>query len=417
MPKDNPLTIVIFGATGDLYGDKLAKALFILFKEGKLPTDFKIIAFARRDFIHHTFRSHTSEKITKRDNIDHSNLDKFLEHIEYFKGDFFNQDDYKRLYDELSLQKDRSIIFHIATPYFAYKDIFQHIKDARLNLMNNPPKILIEKPFGESEQDAKSLHSLLHSIFDENNVFHVDHYLAKENSRGILEYRHKDTALQNIWNGDHIEKIKIAFHESNLVGTRGASYDKVGAFRDVGENHMLQLLALVAMKIPRELNPNDIRLSRTNALSDLYIDNQGQITKGQYEGYKSEPGVSPESNTETFFRVFLKSKDPNFSNVSIELEGGKGLIDMKSSITSTTVSVWVYFKDGTTKEFKIQPVVGTEYNSYTQVYVDAIRGDQSLFVTIDEIIVELRLARELFLKWTDVPLIIYNKGTKPEDIK
>ena len=180
---------------------------------------------------------------------------------------------------------------------------------------------------------------------------------------------------------------------------------------------MLELLALTIMEKPSQFDSEHIRASRVKALSDLYIDYNLKITKGQYEGYHSEPGVDPHSATETFFRVFLRSKDPNFSNVCFELESGKGLIDMHSDITSTTVAVEIYFKTGEKKELKIQPVPGTVYESYTGVYANALAGDQTLFVSIEEIILEWRLADELFKKWGDMPLVIYEKGSRADYIK
>ncbi len=417
MDTHKPLILIIFGATGDLYADKLAKALYILFLEHKIHPDFKIIAFARKDFTQDAFRALSKRNILKKGNINASKLDEFLNCIEYFKGDFLDAGDFVKLKNFLSPGKNRAIIFHVASPSAFYKDIFENIKNAGAHLVNQGGKILIEKPFGGSGPDAKLLSELLSSMFEEEHIFHVDHYLAKETAERIFDFRFKYGSLDNVWDIAHIEKIKIIFHESNIVGCRGASYDSVGAFLDVGENHMLELLALMLMPHPKDSSAESIRGSRAKALSDLYIDYNYKIIKGQYEGYQAEPGVAKDSTTETFFRVFLKSKAPRFSNIPFELEAGKGLLDMHSDITTTTVSAQVYFKDGRMKEFKIQPVQGTQYNSYTKVYTDAFVGDQRLFVSMDEIVVEWRLADELLSKWKDVPLVKYKKGAKAEDIK
>ena len=200
-----------------------------------------------------------------------------------------------------------------------------------------------------------------------------------------------------------------------MVGARGASYDKVGAFRDVGENHMLELLSLLVMNKEKQMNIENIRESRAKALENLYIDDTQKITRGQYEKYLSEVGVDISSKTETFFRIFLKSKDAFFSNTSIELEGGKGLADKKSEIT-TTVSLEVYFENGEKKEFKIQPVPGTVYESYTNVYRNIFLKDQTLFVSTREIMAQWKLADELLEKWKDTPLVIYKIGINGEEI-
>ncbi len=408
----NPLTLVIFGATGNLYSDKLAKALYILFERNKLPDEFAIIAFARRDLSNKDFRLFTKESIIKRGEIDVSKLDQFLEHLQYFKGDFEEPEDFIRLKNFISsffsAQVNGRILLHIATASKLYEKIFKNMQSAGIAAMNEKTGILIEKPFGKSESDAKHLQSIISGIFKEENIFHVDHYLAKEAAQGILDFE---------WNEKNIEKIKVIFHESNLVGSRGASYDTFGAFADVGQNHMLELLAFAIMDRPRKFDSEHIRVARAEALSSLYIDQNLKITKGQYEGYTSETGVDPHSATETFFRVFLRSKNPDFSNVSFELESGKGLVNMHSNITSTTVAALIYFRSGEKKELKIQPVPGTIYESYTGVYANALAGDQTLFASIEEIILEWKLADELFQKWKNIPLLIYQKGAIADSIK
>lgn len=415
----NPLTLVIFGATGNLYADKLAKALYLLFLEGALPSDFQIIAFARRDLSDKDFRDFTKESILKRGSIDTSKLDAFLEHIMYFKGNFLEKNDFARLKDfivqSFSRDQDRQLLLHIATTSALYEKIFENIEASGMNTLQKSTRILIEKPFGKNEADAIHLESVLSKIFTPENIFHIDHYLAKETARNVFDFNSDK---------NNIEKIKIIFHESNTIGARGAYYDSVGAFRDVGQNHMLQLLALAIMDKSHISNTKDIRASRLKALSDIYVDYDQKLTpkivRAQYEGYRSEPGIDPHSETETFFRVFLRSKNQNLSGVLFELEGGKGLLDMRSEITPTDVAVEIYFTDGQAgekKELKIQPVPGTVYESYTNVYQDAIQGEQTNFPSIEEIIAEWKIADELLEKWKSVPLTIYKKGTKAEAIK
>jgi glucose-6-phosphate 1-dehydrogenase len=169
----------------------------------------------------------------------------------------------------------------------------------------------------------------------------------------------------------------------------------VGAFRDVGQNHMLQLLALSIMDKSNGKMGESVRIGRAQALESLFIDEGSLMTRGQYEGYLSHPGIKENSSTETFFRVFLKSKNPDFAGVELELESGKGLLDMNSDITTTTVAIQVYFKDGTLKDFKIQPVPGTVYDAYTKVYRDVLSMDQTLFVSMPEILSEFISSRPL----------------------
>ncbi len=401
-------TLIIFGATGNLYADKLAKALFLLFQEETLPKDFRIIAFARKDLETKDFQILTKEYILKRGDVDIDKLDKFVSCVEYFKGDFINSDDFVKLKNFLALDSDDLVIFHLATANFLYSKIFENIKKAELNNFGGEARIMIEKPFGKDGSDAKYLQNVLGNIFAEENIFQIDHYLAKETAQALYDFRFEE----NI----NISKIKVIFHESNIVGARGASYDKVGAFRDVGENHMLELLSLLTMNKEKQMSTENIRDERARALENLYIDDTQKITRGQYENYLTEAGVDKNSKTETFFRFFLKTKDSRFPDTVFELEGGKGLVDTGSKITTTTVSLQIYFKDGEKKEFKIQPVPGTVYESYTNVYRNVFLKDQTLFVSIREIMAQWKLADELLEKWKDTLLVVYKIGTKGEEI-
>ncbi len=413
----HPLTIVIFGATGNLYADKLAKALFLLYEQYKvLPGDFKIIAFARKDFTSEAFRAMTKDHILKRGEVNNHILDEFVSHIDYFQGDFSTVHDFIKLKTVLASEDNMRTIFHLATASFLYDIIFENMRTAELHTLRGEVRLMIEKPFGVNEIDAKCLRDKLDTFLSRECVFNIDHYLAKETVREITDFRFVNGSLESRWDSQHISKIKIIFYESNIVGSRGASYDTAGAFRDVGENHMLEILALIVMHKPPHSDATSTRDSRAKALQGLYIDEAKKITKGQYESYLASPGVQANSKTETFFRIFLKSKDPIFTDVEFELESGKGLVDRGSSVTTTTVGVHIYFKNGEVKEFNIQPVPGTMYDSYTKVYTDAIHGDQTLFVSMDEIMAEWKLADELLEKWKDIPLSIYKDGARPEDI-
>ncbi len=401
-------TLVIFGATGNLYADKLAKALFLLFQEKTLPKNFRIIAFARKDLDTKDFQSLTKDFILKRGAVDEDDLNQFISLIEYFKGDFSNSDDFINLKNYLALGNDDLVVFHLATANFLYSKIFENIKNAELNNFGGEARIMIEKPFGKDGSDAKYLQNILGNIFTEENIFQIDHYLAKETAQTLSSFSFEENL--------NILKIKVIFYESNIVGARGASYDKVGAFRDVGENHMLELLSLLVMNKEKQMNIENIRESRAKALENLYIDDTQKITRGQYEKYLSEVGVDISSKTETFFRIFLKSKDSRFVDTVFELEGGKGLADKENEITTTTVSLEIYFENGEKKEFKIQPVPGTVYESYTNVYRNVFLKDQTLFVSIREIMAQWKLADELLEKWKDTPLVVYKIGINGEEI-
>ncbi len=417
MKKEESLQIVIFGATGNLYADKLARALFLLFEEGdSLPKDFKIIAFARRDIGTLNFRALTKEYILKKGEVSPDVLEDFLSHIEYFQGELTSKDDFINLKNYLSTKEADLTMFHLATPSFLYQKIFENIKDSLLYDMGRDIRLMIEKPFGKDEVDAKKLQELLASFLGEEQIYNIDHYLAKETVRRIPEVRFGNNKT-DLWIPENVSKVKIIFHESNVVGSRGSFYDTVGAFRDVGENHMLEMLALVLMDKKESEEGEISRKARASVLNKLYVDDTQPMIKGQYASYLLSPGVESNSKTETFFRIFLKSHDPRFTDAIFELESGKGLVDLGSNITSTTVSINVYLDNGRMEEFKIQPLPGTSYDSYEKVYADAINGNQDLFVSMDEIVSQWRLADELLEKWKDMPLIIYKDGSNPKDIR
>ncbi len=254
-------------------------------------------------------------------------------------------------------------------------------------------------------------------MFGHDEVFHIDHYLAKETAIDIINFRFERGELEAGWNKEGIDRVKINFHESNIVGHRGAFYDKFGAFRDVGQNHMLQLLALTAMEDPKSMDSINIRNARTMLLSHASVVPDSEIVRGQYEGYKDEEGVAQDSTTETFFRLCLRVDSPRWTGVVFELESGKGLVDLRSEVTTTTVSIDVQFRNNESINIPIQPVPGTLYDSYTKVYIDAIAGDQTLFVSEQELIEEWRITQEVMIKMGGAPLVIYQKGSDPRDIK
>ena len=422
---DTPFVLTIFGATGNLYLDKLSSALYLLYSQDTLPVDFTIIAFGRRELSSDDYREMTRMGIIKKKGaVDVDVLASFLQHVEYFKGDFSDSGDFIRLREVLE-EKSQVFgegkylkIFHIATAPAMYETIFKNMKQSQVtSTQDSFSRIMIEKPFGEDVQSVEHLESVLREICTDERVFHIDHYMAKETARAILDFRQKNQSHEHMWNSEYIEKVKIVFHESNIVGSRGSSYDSVGAFRDVGENHMLELLAFVSMDMyePRD-GAHVVRIARSRVMDALTLNKSFPIKKAQYEDYIHEPGVQPDSKTETFFSVTLSLNTDRWRGTLFTLEGGKGLVDLGSDITTSTVSIEVYFKDGNKKEFKIQPVPGTLYDSYAKVYTDVIMNDQTLFVSYEELIAEWKLSDDLMDTWKDMPLIIYKKGVKPEDI-
>lgn len=470
----SPTTIVVFGATGDLFQNKLAPALFDLFIKGDLPKDFRLIGFARRPFSNESFRDLIKVSLAKKGR-DHSGVlaCDFLEKIFYHQGQLDLVEDYQKLGQSLS-EADRKLevctskLFYLATPPDLYETIFDNLSASALAVPCAPgfdneqmvwTRILVEKPFGNDLVTAKRLDQKLGKLFKEEQIFRIDHYLAKETIQNILSFRFSNSLFEPLWNAKQIESVGIKFHEQSLVSERGKFYDGVGALRDVGQNHMLQMLAVVAMENPKKLNSGLIREARAKLLK--FVSASAKQTKdfavkGQYEGYLQEGGVNPGSKTETFFRLKLLVKNRRWRGVPFYLEGGKALDSGKAEIV-------IYFKrpkdclmgkdskgvcEQNTLTFRIQPDEGIEAvfwakkpgfdlaleskalsfkyqgdnlvskipDAYERVLIDAIRGDQTLFASTEEVMAEWSLISPILEGWKDDPIYQYPKGSRGIDI-
>ncbi len=451
---DTPLSIVIFGATGDLYETKLAHAFQALFSQGLLPSDVRIVGFGRRPLGDDGFRAFTASALIRKGPSSAG----FLARCSYVQGDLASQDDFKRLGEYLS-DGDASAgscsnkLFYLAVPPPFYAGIFKNIAGAGLTVPCAPGKsegdapwtrVLVEKPFGKNGAEAERLDRMLGELFDESQVFRIDHYLAKEAMQNILAFRFANPMFSPLWNKNHIERVRIVVHEERSVGTRGAFYDGVGALRDVGQNHMLQMLALVAMEEPRGMGADAVRSARAAVLGEVGIDTDVIPFRAQYAGYRAEPGVASDSETETFFRATVRMDNDRWRGVPFELESGKAL-------NASCVEIEVRFKGrpGNALTFAIQPREGIRLgfnfkrpgfdtaleerdlsfayadepagapvrDAYERVLYDCIRGDQSLFISTPEIVEEWRITADIISAWQAAPLASYPLGSAPESVQ
>lgn len=472
--SNNPLTIVVFGATGDLYQNKLSVSLFNLFVQNLLPKDFNVVGFARRSFSDLEFQNLTKEAILNKNKIcDRIVLENFLTHLRYVQGDLASLESFKNLSIELG-KKDvparnaESIasaggenkvcsnkLFYLAVSPDLYRIILKNISEAGLTVPcatgtigdparnassiadaggeNKWTRVLIEKPFGKDIEDAKKLDQMLGELFDESQIFRIDHYLAYL-AKGVAEKIMKlkfsgflgfsefsgfgGESVESSWNKENIEKVRIVFHEKDLVGKRGEFFDSLGALRDVGQNHMLQMLALVAMENPSLEKVGGLHKARQNVLEKLKIskisevsaeNKENKIVRGQYQGYLDEIGVNPDSKTETFFRIVLFVENLDWQDTPFVLEFGKAL-------DKSEVFIEICFKDSKTCiDFPVSDE-NTLRDAYDKVFYDCILGDQTIFVSTGEVMAQWKIITEIIQKWQDVPLIIYKKGSKAEDI-
>lgn len=451
--------MVIFGGTGDLSQRKLLPGLHHLYESGRLPDNFKIVGLANVDMDDDGFRAFAKEKIEATGMVVN---DSFLSLLHYQTGDFHDAEAYQNLahiLDELDagIGQCTNKLFHLAVPPHYLDKIFDHLAESKLAVPCGGElgwtRVMVEKPFGSNTKTAQELDDKLGTLFKEEQIYRIDHYLAKDTIQNILTFRFSNTLFEGSWSADHIASIHLTLSEDIGVETRGVLYDGVGALRDVGQNHMLQMLALVTMDRPAELKAKDIRDARHNALASLSPENTKSI-RGQYEGYLDIDDVADDSGTETYFLIKTQLNGDRWNDVPVYIEGGKALSkqctqvkvvfksplacvcgdhgehDHKNTLTiqiqpqhEIKMKFWVK-KPGI--EFDIEEKELTfayapeEYperapEAYEKVIYDCIVGDQMLFVSTDEVKAAWAFITPIMEQWSDNPVYRYAQGSDGPD--
>lgn len=461
-----PTALVVFGATGDLAQKKIYPSLFDLFSKGLLPKKFVVIAFGRRDFNDESYRSFVREAIeSKKKGSDPSSLTSFLSTVRYIKGDFDDLSTYQKLSDGLAdTDKQFNVcankLFYLAVPPALYETILLKIHKSGLTIPcangEGWTRVLIEKPFGKDIQTARRLDRLLGKLFKEVQIFRIDHYLAKETVRNILAFRFSNAIFEPIWNRKYIERIEIRAFEKDTVGSRGVLYDGLGALRDVGQNHLLSMLSLIAMEYPKNFSAQELQKARAQVVKNFASFGSSAIKKivrGQYRGYTAESGVAADSQTETFFSLTTYLKGSRWKGVPIELSAGKGLSENRAEIRVHFKDVDSGARDVVTNRniltFRIQPDEGISIlfwvkkpglketgvhpqtlsfnyadtpettmlpDAYEQVLYDCLRGDQTLFASTDEVEAAWKLVTPVLEKWGKNTVVQYDCGASFENI-
>ncbi|MES3031568.1 MAG: glucose-6-phosphate dehydrogenase [Patescibacteria group bacterium] len=454
--NSNSTIFIIFGITGDLAARKLLPSLLNLYVTKQLPKKFAIVGFSRRPFSREEFREYIRTHINiKPGQYREEDVKHFVDHMYYEQGNFDEQESYARLARTLkaiddSFRECSNKLFHLSIPPALYESIFDHLAKSGLTIPcmgdnEGWTRLLVEKPFGDNIETAKKLDKKLGELFDESQIFRIDHYLAKESLQNILSFRFENCLFEPLWNSKHIDKVHIKLLEKATMGTRGAFYDNVGALKDVGQNHVLQMLALIAMESPEKLDATHIRAERAKILTRLKPITAKNIkelaVRGQYDGYAQESGVAEHSQTETYFRIEAGINTARWKNVPFFLESGKAMSESKTEID-------VYFKNERHEErqniltFRIQPDEGIKIrfwvktpgftmnvepktlkfkysdfqslavvpDAYERVLYDAIMGDQTLFTSTEEVLAAWKYITPIVAAWPEVTLSAYRKG-------
>jgi glucose-6-phosphate 1-dehydrogenase len=355
MPSvDEPFSLIIFGASGDLTHRKLMPALWSLYAARTLPEPFAIVCTARTEMTDETFRTRMREGVSEFARLkipaDHV-WERFARSLFYVAGDPSSAALYDKLRATLAgLERDRSVanrLFYCATPPSLYDDIVQRLGEAGLARAEAGwTRIVVEKPFGRDLPSAQALNRLLTGVFAEEQIFRIDHYLGKETVQNILVFRFANGIFEPVWNRNHVAEVQITVAETIGVENRGSYYEEAGALRDMMQNHLLQLLCLIAMEPPVTFDAGQVRDEKNKVMQamrpiepakvdDVALRAQygpGHVNGKPVVGYRQEKGVRPDSITETYAALRLQIDNWRWAGVPFYLRTGKRLAKRVSEI-------------------------------------------------------------------------------------
>ncbi len=454
-----PATIIIFGATGDLTHRKLVPALFRLFVNGLLPADFSIVGFARRTKTDSEFRSEMQAAVLK-DTGKQSDWQRFAANLFYLQGDFTQLAEYQKLRTQLEERengqgKPSNRLFYLATPPSQYESIIHNLGAS--GMANSEPgwtRIIIEKPYGRDLESARSLNRVVSRVFREEQVYRIDHYLGKETVQNILVFRFANSIFEPIWNRRYVEHVQITAAETIGLEGRGKFFEETGTLRDVVQNHVLQLLTLVAMEPPSSFDANAVRDEKVKVLRAIQPIAKAEVNRyvvrGQYAagsllgekkiGYLQEEGVDPNSTTESYVAIKLLLNNWRWAGVPFYLRTGKRLPKKVTEIAiyfksaplqifgpeaveeakPNVLALRIQPEEGISLRFdskvpgpagRIRPVTmdfryGTSFGeappeAYERLLLDAMIGDATLFTRVDENELAWQILTPILQQWAE----------------
>jgi glucose-6-phosphate 1-dehydrogenase len=454
-----PLTLVIFGATGDLAHRKLIPALYSLAQDKLMPEKFAIVGYGRSRREVDAFRAGLRKSVEGDGDFNARAWDQFAKTITYVQGQYDDADSYRNLAEvldkideEQGTQNHR--LFYLATPPDVYADVARNLGEAGLNKPTKDAgwvRLIVEKPFGRDLQTAQDLDGCLHAVFDESQVYRIDHYLGKETVQNMFVLRFVNGIFEPLWNRNYVESVQITAAEALGVEGRGGYYEHAGALRDMIQSHLLQLLTLTAMEPPSAFTADKVRDEKVKVLDSLQFpgpDVTNYVVRGQYDrgivdgrmapGYHDEEGVAPNSTTETYVSMKLEVDNWRWAGVPFYLRTGKRLPKRVSEIAiqfrraphmllggqgpqrprKNVLILRIQPDDGLALRLdvkvpgpgmRVRPVdmsflykeafTGESPEAYQRLLLDAMRADPTLFARTDEVEAAWRLIKPLQQAW------------------
>ena len=465
MAAEETSTIVIAGATGDLTRRKLVPALFNLRCKGRLPERLNIVGYARSDYSDDQFRELMREGTREFGDLaaGQAQWEEFARHIYYVRGDVGSAEALeglgKRLEELEEGRRPANRLFYLSIAPTLYETAIVNLGASGLAKEDTGwRRAVIEKPFGTDLPSAQALNRMVHQVFDESQVFRIDHYLGKETVQNVLVFRFANAIFEPIWNRNYVDNVQVTVAEDIPVGDRGAYYDQSGVVRDMLQNHLLQLLTMVAMEPPSSADAESLRNRKVDTLKAIRkwtpAEALEHAVRGQYRGYRSEKGVPPDSFTPTYAALRLYVDNWRWRGVPFYLRTGKCLqgknseiviqfqqpphlmfsTDPSEALTPNFLSMRLQPDEGVHLNFQVKvpdqdlamrPVdMEFHYQSafrgqaipeaYERLLQDSLEGDAQLFIRSDHIEEAWRIVDPLLEAWEDPtssPVHVYDQGS------